>query len=67
MRFGIDREKEREKRKSGLALWNDISEGAAINQDKLMINKLVGVAAPYWVIVYRISSYKLPTVSNIVD
>lgn len=58
------REREREQN-SRLVLRNGTGEGATINQDKLMINKLVGALLPLTgVIVYRISPYKLPAVLN---
>lgn len=60
------RERKKDEETSRLALRkNSIGEGATINQDKLMINKLVDALLPLTgVIVYRISPYKLPAVLN---
>lgn len=60
------RERKKDEETSRLALRkNGIGEGATINQDKLMINKLVDALLPLTgVIVYRISPYKLPAILN---
>ena len=63
-----ERERERNEQKLRLVLRNDTGGSAAINQDKLMINKLVGArCCPTGVTVYRISLYKLLAVPNTAD